>query len=78
MGLGLLIFLFLGLVAVFGLFISITFLENTIFKRKYEEKNPTKKDGAQVVEDEISNQSVKFYKLIVKWFNKKLKRGKTE
>lgn len=74
---GIFIFLFFGLVSVFILFMVIGIFEEKIFKKKYEEKNPTKKDDVEVFEDEVADKSSKIYKTIKEWW-KKIKSKKVE
>ena len=68
---GIFIFLFFGLVSAFLLFMAIGIFEQKIFKKKYEKKNPTKKDDMEIFEDEVADEGSKIYKTIKAWWNRK-------
>ena len=75
---GILIFIFAGLIAVFALFAGIVFFEELIFKKTYEKKNPTKKEDFEVFEDKASDEISRIYNRFMEWWNsRKLKKNTT-
>ena len=56
-----------GMISVFLLFVGLALLEELVFKKQYEGKNPTTKANLEVVEEEFFDEGSKLINHFKDW-----------